>query len=113
MPAFKVSVLMVWLALNVTGVMPTDVRPANDRVLNVFAPLMVIVDATVLMKLTLLKICKPPFNIGEAPVKEIVEVPALKVKFVVVVLDIEKAVLPESVKVLPFSVTDRMLLLVD
>jgi hypothetical protein len=92
--------------------MPTDVRPANDSVLNVFAPLMVMPLPAALVKLTLLKICPPPFNIGDEPVKEIVEVPALKVKFAAVVIDIEKAVPPESVKVLPLSVTDRMLLLV-
>ena len=53
MPAFRVSVPMVWLALNVTAVMPTVVRPANDNVLNVFAPVMGIELAAVGVKLTL------------------------------------------------------------
>ena len=51
--AFKVRVVMVWLALNVTGVMPTVVRPKNDSVLNVFAPVMVIAVAASLVNATL------------------------------------------------------------
>ena len=53
-PAGNVNVpLMVWLALNVTGVTPNVVRPVNVRLLNVFAPLMVKLVAMELVKETL------------------------------------------------------------
>ena len=53
-PALIVRVpLMVWSALKVTGVMPTVVRPVKDRLLNVFAPVIVIPVAAALVKLTL------------------------------------------------------------
>jgi hypothetical protein len=85
-PAFRVSVPMVWSALNVTDVMPTVPRPAKDRVLNVFAPVIVVIVAAVAVKLKLLNVKPPLERVGLLPpVIEIVEVPALKVKLVIVV----------------------------
>ena len=86
-PAFSVRVLMVWLALNVTGVIPTDVRAPNDSVLKVFVPVMVMPFALKFVKATLLKV-KPVVAIpGATFEKFICEVPALKVKFVVFALN--------------------------
>lgn len=72
------------MALNVTALMPTDVRPANDNVLNVFAPLIIIDVASALVKLTLLNVCPPPLNVGAGATEDIVDVPALKDKLVAV-----------------------------
>ena len=53
-PAGTVNVpLMVWLALKVTAAIPAVVRPVNVRFVNVFAPVIVIVAAAVLVKETL------------------------------------------------------------
>ena len=63
-PAFSVRVVIVWLALSVTAFIPTVVCPANDSVLNVFAPVMVMPVAAALVKLTLLNV-KPPDEIPD------------------------------------------------
>ena len=53
-PAERVRVpVTVWLAVTLTIFKPADVMPVNDRLLKVFAPLMVTVPALVLVKLTL------------------------------------------------------------
>ena len=83
-PALSVSVVIVWLALNVTGVMPTVVRPANDSVLNVFAPVIVMAVAAALVKLTLLNVRPPEAMPDVVPVRLIWLVPALKVRLVIV-----------------------------
>ena len=101
--------VIVWLALNVTEVIPTDVRPANDRVLNVFAPVIVMLVAAALVKLKLLKVKPPPANVGPVVETEMLDVPALNVKFVVVV----KVTFPASVTVLPFKEIDRTFALDD
>ena len=110
-PAFSVSVVIVWLASNVTSVIPADVRPANDSVLNVFAPVIVMLVAAALVKLTLLKVCDPPLNVGTVEEQERVDVPAVKVKFVDVINEI--GVLPDKIIVLPLKEIDRMFELVD
>ena len=53
-PAESVRVpLMVWLAVMDTFFRPAEVRPINDKLLKVFAPLSVTVPADVLVKATL------------------------------------------------------------
>ena len=53
-PAEKVSVpVTVWLAVTEMFFRPAEVMPVKDRLLKVFAPLMVTVPALVLVKLTL------------------------------------------------------------
>ena len=93
------------MALNVTVPIPTFVRPANDSVLNVFAPVMVMPVAAALVKLTLLKVSPPPLNVDEALEQDIVDVPASKVKFVVVA--IKSVADDDSVRELPFQETER------
>ena len=55
------------------------------RLLNVFAPVIVLVLAPVVVKDTLLNVSPPPANVGLAAEQVIVEVPAVSVKFVAVV----------------------------
>jgi hypothetical protein len=80
-------------------------------VLNVFAPVIVMLVAAALVKLTLLKVCDPPLNVGTVAEQERVDVPAVKVKFVDVINEI--GVLPDKVIVLPLKEIDRMFELVD
>lgn len=80
------SVLIVWLLLNVTTVIPAAIRAANDNVLKVFAPVMERVPTPVVVKETLLKV-KPVAateRLDVFAVKLSCEFPALKVKLVVV-----------------------------
>ena len=59
-PAFRVSVEIVWFALKKALLTPVLVRPTNDKVLNVFAPVIVIVAAEpASVKATLLKVSPP------------------------------------------------------
>ena len=88
--------------------MPTDVRPAKDSVLTVFAPVMVMAVADALVKLTLLKVKPPPAKVVLAAEQFIVDVPALNVKFAVGV-KLNEVPPKESVEL--FKLTIRMLVL--
>lgn len=79
-PAFRVKVPIVWSSKNETVVMPALARPANDNVLNVFAPETECEVTEVLVNRTMLYVNPAPakFTLLELLVK--VDVPALNVR---------------------------------
>ena len=111
-PAFSVRVLMVWLALIETEVMPTDVRLANNSVLNVFTPVMALVP-TVFVKLTLLNVNPPQTMPASEPERLIWLVPALKVKLATLIALNDDKDIALSVTVLPLKTRERTFELFD
>lgn len=76
---------MTWLLLKAIALTPTDVRPAKDRLLKVFAPSIDIAAARfAAVKLTFQNVCPPPRNVIVLLEQVTVEVPALNVRFVLV-----------------------------
>jgi hypothetical protein len=82
---------------------PAAVIPVKDRLLRVFAPLILTVPAEVLVKLTLLKVLPFPANTGLVALQLICEVPEINVSVAAAVsvmpnnkvLDPDNVVVPE------------------
>lgn len=90
--------LTVWLALMCSSLIPVPLA-ASVRLLKVFSPESVRIPTKVLVKEKLWNVKPPPLGVEDAPVRFICDVPALKVRFVLVAV-FQPAPPEDKVKVL-------------
>jgi hypothetical protein len=97
------------LAEKVARFTPVTARPANDKVLNVFAPVIAIVVADAeFVNATLLKVRPPDAMPVVALVRLICDDPALNVKLFIGLINIADEELPLTDTTEPFSVIERV-----